>query len=224
MCPLHKGLSSCKSFHGCTWGWLVEREQARNILRKESTYCSSLDREVERLKDNINDYWHGLNTLVLHHINLRDLSVLCRLGNTSVFVLALKKKNYNIWSQEKCWDISPVGYWKNAPHSAENPCGGESSIPQQPWMFYCAIKSWKDVCFPMPPCCLLQKVKTTRVVYLNLFLLAYQLITEDNWLCILMAFQTHSSAVILNPCSFLFCLPLCWAVDGFSPPQSWISG
>lgn len=113
----------------------------------------------------------------------------------------------------------PCGYyWKNALHSAENPCGGESSVPQQPWMSYCAVKSWKDICLPVPPCCLLslqgiQKVKTTRVVYLDLFLLAYQLITEEKLLCIFMAYQTHSfcCACILNSCSFLFCLPLCWA-------------
>lgn len=91
---------------------------ARGVLRKEMSYCFSLDRWVERLKHNSNDYWHSLNTLFLHHINLEDLSVICRLGIHQYSFEPLKT-NTIFGLRELLGYIIPYGiYWNNTLYSA----------------------------------------------------------------------------------------------------------
>lgn len=41
---------------GRAQGWDGQGKGRRSVLRKEMSYCFSLDRYVERLKDNSNDY------------------------------------------------------------------------------------------------------------------------------------------------------------------------
>lgn len=143
---LHEGFAVCSHrvcgftppswfSYGCVQGWVDEgKGDARGVLRKEMSSCFSLDRWVERLKHNSNDYWHSLNTLFLHHINLEDLSVICRLGIHQYSFEPLKT-NTIFGVREMLGYIIPCGvYWNNTLYS-----GVRESLPQMLWMSYCAV-------------------------------------------------------------------------------------